>query len=193
MIPVNVSSEPTLVVSVGPRPANSRPANSTREYEPGSGDRHDPAPVHHPPPARSPPGCGVLALGVRRSLRGRPSSLKGAPASLTRPAYGRPLTPEPRRPLGQQPRGRPTPACPPRTRRTPRARTPRPPSGARGHQGLRSTQPPQKRGTNRTNHNKTLENKPRNPRVVDRPFHMNIHVSAEWLVGCWSVRLSGSV
>jgi hypothetical protein len=63
MIPVNVLSDPTstLVVSVGPRPANSRPANSTREYEPGSGDRHDPAPVHHPHPARSPPAVVGVA------------------------------------------------------------------------------------------------------------------------------------
>src|SRR5262249_37077783 len=79
-------------------------------------------------------------------------------ASLTRPAYRRPLTPPPLPPLGQQPRGRPTAACPPRIQRTPRARTPQPPSGAHAHQCLRSTQPPQKRGTNRTNRNTTPAN-----------------------------------
>ena len=55
MIPVNVLSEPTLAVSEGHRPANSRPADPTREYEPGSGDSHDPAPVHRPHPPRPPP------------------------------------------------------------------------------------------------------------------------------------------
>jgi hypothetical protein len=52
---VNVLSEPTLAISVGHRPANSRPADPTREYEPGSGASHDPAPVHRPHPPRSPP------------------------------------------------------------------------------------------------------------------------------------------
>ena len=55
MIPVYVLSEPTLAISVGHRPANSRPAVPTREYEPGSGESHDPAPVHRPHPPRSPP------------------------------------------------------------------------------------------------------------------------------------------
>src|SRR3982751_6866298 len=72
MIPVNVLSLPMLVVSVGPRPANSRPANSTREYEPGSGESHDPAPVHRPYPARSPPAGVLLVLGCAAASGGAP-------------------------------------------------------------------------------------------------------------------------
>src|SRR5205809_2295026 len=59
MIPVNVLSEPTLAISVGHRPAKSRPANPTREYEPGSGESHDPAPVHRLHPPRPPPRLAV--------------------------------------------------------------------------------------------------------------------------------------
>jgi hypothetical protein len=55
MIPVYVLSEPTLAISAGHRPADSRPAVPAREYEPGSGESHDPAPVHRPHPPRSPP------------------------------------------------------------------------------------------------------------------------------------------
>jgi hypothetical protein len=120
MIPVNVlSSRLMLVVSVGPRPANSRPANSTREYEPGSGESHDPAPVHHPHPARSPPAVVSGGLGARREPTGAPLQPQGCCVSLTRPAFGRPLTPEPLRPLAQQQRGRPT-TCPGQHRRAPR-------------------------------------------------------------------------
>jgi hypothetical protein len=130
MIPVNVLIHPMLVVSVGPRPANSRPANSTREYEPGSGESHDPAPVHHPPPARSPPAVVSGGLGVRREPTGAPLQPQGCCASLTRPALGRPLTPEPLRPLAQQQRAgqRPAPANTgaPRDHRTPQPPPDRP-------------------------------------------------------------------
>src|SRR5258708_5442548 len=70
MIPVNVLSEPTLAVSEGHRPANSRPADPTREYEPGSGASHDHAPVHRPylarpPPRRPDPRAHALAADYR--------------------------------------------------------------------------------------------------------------------------------
>jgi hypothetical protein len=50
MTPGNVLSEPNLAVSEGHRPAHSRPAIPTREYEPGSGDSHDHAPARRPHP-----------------------------------------------------------------------------------------------------------------------------------------------
>jgi hypothetical protein len=57
---VYVLSEPTLAISAGHRPADSRPAVPAREYEPGSGESHDPAPA---------------ARANRRTvLRDRPSS-----------------------------------------------------------------------------------------------------------------------
>ncbi len=68
---MNVLSEPTLAVSVGHRPANSRPAHPTREYEPGSGESHDPAPVHRPHPPRSPP--------ADHRCRGEPANHTGPP------------------------------------------------------------------------------------------------------------------
>ena len=120
---MNVSSEPTLVVSVGPRPANSRPANSTREYEPGSGVSHDPAPVHHPPPARSPPAVVSWPSGCAGAYGGAPPAsrvLRIADATGLRPALdpgastppgaasaGRPPTPAPSTPA--HPEGQDTP------------------------------------------------------------------------------------
>jgi hypothetical protein len=86
---VNVLSQPMLVVSVGPRPANSRPANSTREYEPGSGESHDPAPVHHPHPARSPPAVVSLPSGCAGAYGAAPPAsrvLRIADATDLRPA-----------------------------------------------------------------------------------------------------------
>src|SRR6266849_2601617 len=71
MIPVNVLSEPALAVSEGHRPAHSRPADPTREYEPGSGASHDPAPVHRPHPPRAPP--------ADRRRRGEPADHTGPP------------------------------------------------------------------------------------------------------------------
>jgi hypothetical protein len=142
MIPVNVLSLPMLVVSVGPRPANSRPANSTREYEPGSGESHDSAPVHRPHPARSPPAGVLLVLGAPQPP-GAPLQPPGCCASLTRPAFGRPWTPEPLRPWVQESRAGQRP-CPcahgaPKTNNTPAS-----PGRARGHhQDLRSTHLPQ--------------------------------------------------
>ena len=89
MIPVNVLSEPMLVVSVGPRPADSRPANSTREYEHGSGESHDPALVHHPHPARSPPAVVSLSSGCAAAYGAAPPAsrvLRIADATGLRPA-----------------------------------------------------------------------------------------------------------
>jgi hypothetical protein len=143
---VNVlSSRLMLVVSVGPRPANSRPANPTREYEPGSGDSHDPAPAHHPPPARSPPA-------VVSSLSGRAGAYEAAPpasrvlrianATGLRPALdpGASTTP------GAATTGRPT-TCPRGHRRTPKTRTRQPPRrGPRSPPAdLRSTHLPKNR------------------------------------------------
>jgi hypothetical protein len=59
-IPVLAMSE-ILEPSEGHRPAHSRPALPTREYEPGSGDSHDPAPARRPHPPRPPPGPGTQA------------------------------------------------------------------------------------------------------------------------------------
>jgi hypothetical protein len=83
---VYVLSEPTLAISVGHRPANSRPADPTREYEPGSGESHDPAPVHRPHPPRPPPAVSRPRQAAR--VRGRPSGVNGALAriALRRPA-----------------------------------------------------------------------------------------------------------
>ena len=92
---MNVLSEPTLAVSEGHRPANSRPADPTREYEPGSGDSHDPAPVHRPHPPRSPPRCAVP--GGQARIGGRPSGLKGASHRASRDGLRPPWTPEPLR------------------------------------------------------------------------------------------------
>jgi hypothetical protein len=163
MIPVNVlSSRLMLVVSVGPRPANSRPANSTREYEPGSGESHDPAPVHHPHPARSPPAVVSGGLGARREPTGAPLQPQGCCASLTRPALGRPLTPEPLRPLAQQQRGRPT-TCPGQHRRAPRPpNTTASPGQARDHPSPRG-RPQYTHAQNRANQagkTTTLDHKP---------------------------------
>src|SRR5258706_13150175 len=96
MIPVNVLSE-TLAVSEGHRPANSRPADPAREYEPGSGDTHDPAPVHRPHPPRSPP---------RRADPGRQAKDPGPPL---RPQGGSAATLPGRPPAAPHP-GSPAPA-----------------------------------------------------------------------------------
>ena len=118
MIPVNVLSHPMLVVSVGPRPANSRPANSTREYEPGSGESHDPAPVHHPHPARSPPAVVSSLSGRAGAYRAAPPAsrvLRIADATSLRPA----LDPGASTPPGAATAGRST-TCPGQHRRTPK-------------------------------------------------------------------------
>ncbi len=133
MIPVNVlSSRLMLVVSVGPRPANSRPANSTREYEPGSGESHDPAPVHHPHPARSPPAVASSLSGCAAGYVAAPPAsrvLRIADATGLRPA----LDPGASAPPGAATTGRPT-TCPRGHRRTPKARTRQPlQADPRGH------------------------------------------------------------
>ncbi len=105
---MNVLSEPTLAVSEGHRPAHSRPADPTREYEPGSGASHDPAPVHRPYLARPPPlavrggpGRGARSLPVPPlrpqgcfASRWRPTALRAAldPGGLCGPAAGNPGT-----------------------------------------------------------------------------------------------------
>src|SRR6266700_1971703 len=55
MTPVSAMGDPKPAVSEGHRPAHSRPAIPTREYEPGSGDSHDHAPARRPHRPRSPP------------------------------------------------------------------------------------------------------------------------------------------
>jgi hypothetical protein len=154
MIPVNVlSSRLMLVVSVGPRPANSRPANSTREYEHGSGESHDPAPVHHPHPARSPPAV-VSSLSGRAGAYGAapPASrvLRIANATGRRPT----LDPGASTPPGAATTGRPT-TCPRGHRRTPKTRTRQPPRrGPRSHQQAFAANTCPKTGqANRKNHN----------------------------------------
>jgi hypothetical protein len=81
-IPGRSLSCPTLGSSEGPRPANSRHANPTREYQNGSGARHDPALVHHPHPARPPPG-GSVGL-PHPAPQDRSSSLRCGRSVLTR-------------------------------------------------------------------------------------------------------------
>ena len=68
--PVNTSV--ILVRSQGHHPANRRPAIPTRVYESGSGRGHQPAPVGHPHPARSPPAGFVLIIVGWREATGPP-------------------------------------------------------------------------------------------------------------------------
>src|SRR5258706_491323 len=69
MIPVNVLSEPTLAVREGHRPAHSRPADPTREYEPGSGTANCPP---HRPGAPNQTGRSVLrGAGPARQIANR--------------------------------------------------------------------------------------------------------------------------
>src|SRR5260370_10790486 len=96
MIPVNVLSEPTLAVSEGHRPANSRPADPTREYEPGSGDSHDPAPVHRPHPPRPPPAV----RRPRRAGQDRRPPLRPQGGLASRCAPRPAPAPDPRAPAG---------------------------------------------------------------------------------------------
>jgi hypothetical protein len=141
---VNVLSEPMLVVSVGPRPADSRPANSTREYEHGSGESHDPAPVHHPHPARSPPAVVFLVSGCAGAYGGAPPAsrvLRIADATGLRPA----LDPGASTPPGAGTSGQAK-DLPLHHRRTPRPRTPQPPrTGPRSPRGVRSKRLPKNR------------------------------------------------
>ena len=174
MIPVNALSGSPLAVSEGHRPAHSRSAIPTREYEPGSGDSHDHAPARRSHPPRSPP--------ADHWCRGEPANHTGpplqpqdlaSPAAARRPC-GPVLTLEPLRPLGQGMRagqGLPrTLAGSPLTSRasspgdhTPRDKTRRPP-----HRRQRSGEP---------GHNGIIRG--RRPlgevQKLDRPFHMSIH------------------
>jgi hypothetical protein len=165
-----------LVVSVGPRPATSRPANSTREYEPGSGDRHDPAPGHHPHhPARSPPAVVALVWGAPQPT-GPPLQPQGCCASPKATDLRSALDPGASASPDAGHAGRPTtlprPPGAPQTKTTTAstgagtAITPRPPqhTPAQNPAGQQDkTQHPTKK-------------RAEEPRVVDRPFHMNIHV-----------------
>jgi hypothetical protein len=175
MIPVNVLSQPMLVVSVGPRPANSRPANPTREYEPGSGESHDPAPVHHPHPARSPPTVVLSLSGCAGAYGAVPPAsrvLRIAHATDLRPA----LDPGASTAPGAVTTGRPT-TCPadtgaPRKRehdsltiRGPQAPTSRSPQQTPAQKPGRPT------GKTTTPDQKTVT---KMSSGLDRPFHMNI-------------------
>src|SRR5258708_35350695 len=77
MTPVNVLSEPPLAVSEGHRPANSRPADPTREYEPGW---REPRPRPGTPPL--PP---TAASAARVPAAARPPR---APAPLIPACHG---------------------------------------------------------------------------------------------------------
>jgi hypothetical protein len=172
MIPVNVLSEPALAVSEGHRPANSRPADPTREYEPGSGDSHDPAPVHRPHPPRSPPRCAVPGRQAR--IGGRPSGLKGALAS--RFARRPPAAPDPGASAaavaGKAGRLWPAPAQVPARQGLPPA--PRSPAS---WAGIRSARPADNQ-KKRTSKHKQGQQPAGKEQRLDRPFHMNMYVSA---------------
>src|SRR6266700_3426910 len=75
MTPVSAMGDPKPAVSEGHRPAHSRPAIPTREYEPGSGDSHDHAPARRPhPPRPPPPAAGPRAASPGSTPRGQPSA-----------------------------------------------------------------------------------------------------------------------
>src|SRR5882762_5165115 len=190
MIPVNVLSEPTLAVSEGHRPAHSRPADPTREYEPGSGASHDPAPVHRPYLARP-----VALAAAPAAYRCRPSGLKGAShrAGARRPC-GPPLTPEASAARRQETRGQAQPA--PRHRATPTAR-----ATTNSGSGTANCPPHRPGAPNQTGRSvlrgagpaRQIANRHAQPETglrklqrLDRPFHMNIHVPF-WLAGMRSV------
>ena len=170
MIPVNVLSEPALAVSVGHRPANSRRAVPIREYEPGSGESHDPAPVRRLHLPRSPPAaCRPRRAGQDRRPPLRPqgcfaSRFARRPAAAPDPGAsaaavaGKAGRPRPAPPHGAPPPG--SPVRPPLTSDTAGASPPRP----AGHQKKRSSGYKQDKRS------------PGREQRLDRPFHMNIQV-----------------
>jgi hypothetical protein len=132
MIPVNVlSSRLMLVVSVGPvlRTADLRTRHANMSLAVATAT----TPLRHTTP--HPPAHPRLSCP---RFRGAPEPTRpplqphGCYASLTRPAFGRPLTPEPLRPLAQQLRAGQRPA--PADTGAPRKRGHDSlPGGARGH------------------------------------------------------------
>ena len=167
---MNVLSEPTLAISVGHRPANSRPADPTREYEPGSGESHDPAPVHRPHLPRSPPQRSVR--GGQARIGGRPSGLKGAShrAFARRPAAALDPGASATAAAGKAGRPRPAPnpgACPPRT--PVRSLAYRRDGGGSDHHAPQAPRRDTHQSTNRDN-SQLAESK-----SLTGPFHMNIH------------------
>jgi hypothetical protein len=86
-IPVRpVNTFVILVRSQGHHPANCRPAIPTRVYESGSGRSHQPAPVGHPHPARSPPdGFVLIIMGVARGYGAAPPASRVLRIAARRP------------------------------------------------------------------------------------------------------------
>jgi hypothetical protein len=173
MIPVYVLSEPTLAISVGHRPAHSRPANPIREYEPGSGESHDHDSVHRPHPPRPPPAVSRPRRAAM--VRGRPSGLNGALARIAsrRPAAavdpGASATA-----AGRQ--SRQARACPSRHR--PAGHSRQPPlhritrhAGSVHHARQHTLQKPHYRTNG-------LNGRPADSKGLTGPFHMNIRSGA---------------
>jgi hypothetical protein len=168
---VNVLSEPTLAVSEGHRPANSRPADPTREYEPGSGDSHDPAPVHRPHPPRPPPPV----RRPRRAGQDRRPPLRPQGCFASRCARRPAAAPDPGASAGRRGRqsGQAT-ACPSHGARPPGTSVCSP-AYRRDGEGISSRRPcgDQKKSTSEYKQDKRPAGQEQR---LDRLFHMSIHL-----------------
>ena len=146
---MNTLSGQPLAVSEGHRPAHSRSASSTREYEPGSGDSHDHAPARRPHRPRPPPSSG---RDLTREPQREPSP-GNAGQARSLPGGGKPT--------GSRPLSNPS-AVPPARAPTAGAQTTR----------------PVRRAPRRRHVTPSRQNPPRQetdvPAKVDRPFHMSI-------------------
>ena len=138
-----------LAVSEGHRPAPSRPAIPTREYEPGSGDNHDLAPARRPYHSRP--------------RRHRPGFDKGTPAEPPPGNAGRRGRPGGSEPTGSRPLSNPSLSRPCLERKAGAHATRPARHAARRQRGADSEDDP---------HQQRITV----PAKVDRPFHMSIHV-----------------
>src|SRR5262249_37077784 len=142
---------------------------------PGSGDSHDPAPVHHPHPARSPPAVASWPRGRAGAYGAVPppsTVLRLADAPRLPPALDPPASTTP----GTATKGQAHSSLPPTHPAHPQGQ-----DATASQRSPRSPVPPQHTATPKTGHQQDkpqhhASKRPRNPRVVDRSFHMNIHV-----------------